>query len=375
MRLGLIIYGSLSTLSGGYLYDRKLVEYLTLQGDQVEIVSLPWQSYLHHLAHNLSPGLFRRLRDATYDLLLQDELNHPSLLWLNRRLRHTVRYPLVSIIHHLRSSELRPPWQNLLYRLVERSYLQSVDGFIFNSQTTRQAVQDSGVKIAQKPSIVAYPAGNQLEPDISENDILDRATGPGPLRLLFLGNLIPRKGLHTLLDALALLPPETCHLNVVGNMQVDTVYAASIRRQVEEHNLGQRVQLYAALSEAELTTQMKLCHLMVVPSTYEGFGIVYLEGMGFGLPAIATTAGAAQEIISHGQDGFLLPPSDPITLAQILAELAQDRQRLASMSLAARRRYLAHPTWEQTAHCIRDFLESIAQQDQKPGFSKKPGFW
>ena len=49
MRIGLIIYGSLDTVSGGYLYDRKLVEFLRGEGDTVEIISLPWRHYAAHL--------------------------------------------------------------------------------------------------------------------------------------------------------------------------------------------------------------------------------------------------------------------------------------------------------------------------------------
>ena len=52
MRIGLVIYGSLDTLSGGYLYDRKLVEYLRAQGDTVEVISLPWRNYAAHLTDN-----------------------------------------------------------------------------------------------------------------------------------------------------------------------------------------------------------------------------------------------------------------------------------------------------------------------------------
>ena len=84
MRIGLLIYGSLETVSGGYLYDRKLVEYLRRRRVEVEIVSLPWVGYGRSLFHNFSPPLYRQLHDAPYDLLLQDELNHPSLFLLNR---------------------------------------------------------------------------------------------------------------------------------------------------------------------------------------------------------------------------------------------------------------------------------------------------
>ena len=53
MHIGLIIYGSLDTLSGGYLYDRKLVEYLRSQGDIVKVIPLPWRNYAAHLTDNL----------------------------------------------------------------------------------------------------------------------------------------------------------------------------------------------------------------------------------------------------------------------------------------------------------------------------------
>ena len=95
MKIGLIIYGRLDTLSGGYLYDRKLVEHLEAAGDEVEIVSLPWEGYGRSLLHNFWFALAEQLRLADFDLLLQDELNHPSLFWLNRRLRGRDALPLL----------------------------------------------------------------------------------------------------------------------------------------------------------------------------------------------------------------------------------------------------------------------------------------
>ena len=147
MHIGLIIYGSLDTLSGGYLYDRKLVEYLRSQGDTVDVISLPWRSYGAHLGDNFHFRLPENL-----DLLIQDELNHPSLVFANRK---KPSYPVVSLVHHLRSSEMRPGWQNALYRFIEKKYLQSVDGFIFNSKTTRNTVQN--LLARGKPSVLAHP--------------------------------------------------------------------------------------------------------------------------------------------------------------------------------------------------------------------------
>lgn len=364
MHFALVIYGSLDSVSGGYLYDRKLVEALKRAGDTVEVVSIPWRDTLRHMGDNFSPGLLEKLASLKADILIQDELNHPSLFWMNDRLRKRRgpgnRYPIISIVHHLRSSERRPAWQNAIARKVERRYLRSVDGFIFNSQTTRRAVQSLvGEGLGDQAGIVAYPAGDRLKPCIDDDEISRRAHQPGPLRLIFLGNLIPRKGLHLLVDALTRVPGEVWKLQAAGSLGVDAVYVRAVRRQAAVSGIQEQVAFSGSRSDAELAEDLRSSHVLVIPSSYEGFGIAYLEGMGFGLPAIASTCGGAGEIITHKQDGYLVDPGDAAGLAGLIQDLAADRGRLLAMSLAARRRFLAHPTWEASMGRAVEFLHGI----------------
>lgn len=219
MRIGLVIYGSLDILTGGFLYDRTLVEHLRNQGDQVEVISLPWRRYPRSLLDNLSGALLRRLRPAAVDLLLQDELVHPSLFHLNYRLRRQVSYPLVAIIHHLRCREDHPPWQNRFYRWVEGRHLRSLDGQVCVSRTLLKDV--ASLQHRPRPQVVAYPGGDRLPGSLSPEEIVQRTKEPGPLRIIFVGNLIPRKGLHTLLAALARLPRESWRLAVAGSLTMD----------------------------------------------------------------------------------------------------------------------------------------------------------
>jgi glycosyltransferase involved in cell wall biosynthesis len=348
MKLGLLIYGSLDTLSGGYLYDRKLVQYLRSQEDTVEIISLPWRNYAAHLTDNIH---FRLPPDL--DLLIQDELNHPSLLSANRR-PHA--YPILSLVHHLRCSEQRPAWQNWFYRILEKRYLQSVDGFIFNSQTTREVV-NMLIK-DRKPYIVAYPPTDRFGQGLNESEIEARAKEQGPLRILFLGNVIHRKGLHTLLEALS-FEQFAFSLDVVGALDSEPEYAQELRTRSEVSGLQSHVFFQGPLDNENLIDQLKSAHVLVVPSSYEGFGIVYLEGMAFGLPAIGTTAGGATEIISNGETGYLIPPDGAVTLAERLSMLARDRELLARLSLNALHRYNHQPSWGETAGQIREFLFSM----------------
>lgn len=343
MKIGLVIYGSLDTLSGGYLYDRKLVDFLRAQGDTVEVISLPWRNYAAHLADNLT---FRLPPD--FDILIQDELNHPSLLAANLG-PHP--YPVVSLVHHLRCSELRPNWQNAFYRLVERQYLRSVDGFIFNSQTTASVV--NGL-VPPKPSVVAYPPTDRFGARVTEEEVIERAVAP-ELRILFLGNVMFRKGLHTLIDAVRGLNSKV-QVDVVGSLNVEPEYAREMQARATPLF---SFFFHGALDAAPLIEKLKAAHVLVVPSSYEGFGIVYLEGMGFGLPAIGTDLGAAREIISDGVDGFIVRAGDAVELTARLKVLAEQRGTLIRMGQAARARFLRQPTWEQTAESIRQFLKGM----------------
>ena len=101
MRIGLIIYGRLDMLTGGWIYDRLLVEYLREQGHQVEVISLKQHHYLRNLADNFSHRLYRLLLDLDCRLLLQDGLIHPSLASLNYRLRREQSRPLITIVHQV----------------------------------------------------------------------------------------------------------------------------------------------------------------------------------------------------------------------------------------------------------------------------------
>ncbi|WP_299235965.1 glycosyltransferase family 4 protein [Natronomonas sp.] len=348
MRVGLTLYGSLGGRSGGFRYDRKLVEGLRRAGDTVDVVELPWRSYPRGLLDNASPRLRSRLR-VDVDVMLQDELAHPSLVGLNR----TLPYPIVSVVHHLRSSE--PRRLTPLYRAVERRYLGTVDGVVCNSRPTRDVVTRLGVDADR--TAVAPPAGDRFDPTIDEETIEHRAR-ERPLRVVFVGNVTPRKGLRTLIAGLADADADA-ELTVVGR-HLDEDYAADARRDVRRNGLADRVRMAGELSDEALSSTLAAGHVLAVPSRYEGFGIVYLEGMSFGLPAIASRAGGAEETVTDGETGVLVDPGDPAAVARAIERFADDPDLLAAMGTAARRRYERHPGWPETTARVRRLLADTA---------------
>jgi len=345
MKVTLVIYGSLATMSGGYLYDRMLVEHLRSCGDQVDVVSLKPARYLGSLVR----APFLQI-STECDVLLQDELCHPSLLWFNRR---THRRPIVSIVHNLRA-DLGGPGR-FLYRFIERRYLGAVDAFVFNSEATRVSVRK--LVVSDRPELVAVPGGDRLG-DMTEAAVEARAIQAGPLRLVFLANVIPGKGLDVLLAALESLPAEDFRLDVVGSCDVEHRYADHVRRKASR--LGSSVQFHGVLDGAALSSILRQGQVLALPSYYEGFGIAYLEGMAHGLVAVGSAVGAVPALVSHGVNGFLIEPGDVQRLRNRLDQLIHDRDLLARMGVSALKKYRLQPAWQTSMERIRHFLVALS---------------
>ena len=371
MRFGLIIYGRLEQNSGGYLYDRKLVEHLRRQGHQVSVISLPPSSYIAHLADNFSTALLSKIKKLKLNLLLQDELNHPSLFLLNEHIKAGFSLPIIAIVHHLRASEEHSALVKPIYRAIETRYLESVDGFIYNSLTTKKAVAE--MLRRAKPGVVAQPGGDRLVPKISTAQVRKRAGQPGPLRVIFIGNLVRRKAPHLLLKAAAALERGTVHLTFAGGAQSEPAYARSLKALAKGHGLDPWVEFCGHLNIKELRARLRASQVLAVPSSYEGFGIAYLEGMGFGLPPIGARAGAAPALIHHGRTGYLIEPGNARQLAEYLNRLHRDRALLARLGGAARQLWSRQPTWKQSMARIGNFLSSYnrAKPRSAPSWRKK----
>lgn len=373
MRVGFVVYGDVETTSGGFLYDRKLIEGLRARGDTVDVIELPWPSYCRGLLDGVVRrfgGLGDEFTSDTepddravdpgegFDVLVQDELAHPTLVALNARLRRAYGCPIVSVVHHLRCSEARPWWKKRGYRPVERCYLRGVDAAICNSSVTEKNV----TALADLPTTIAPPAGDRFDRAIDADAIEERARD-GPLVVCFLGSVTARKGLDTLVRGLSRLPDDRWQLTVVGDLGADPTYARRVRRTISRLGVGDRVSLLGGLSDDALADVLRRSHLLVIPSTHEGFGIAYLEGMGFGLPALATTAGGARDVVTHGETGYLCSPGTVGEIARYVRRLADDRALLAEMGVAARACYERWPTWAESAARVGTFLDRIVAGD------------
>jgi glycosyltransferase involved in cell wall biosynthesis len=141
-------------------------------------------------------------------------------------------------------------------------------------------------------------------------------------------------------------------------LTTDRRYVAQIQKLIQTHALTDQVTLHGSASDAQIHQLYQRCHLYAAPA-FEGFGIAYLEAMSFGLPMLASSTGAAHEIVSYGVNGFLVAPNDRDSLAGHIVQLCTQRTQLQKMSYAARERYDHHPTWQASFAPVLPWLESL----------------
>lgn len=318
MTLALVVPGPLDRRSGGYSYDVDLVAHLEGLGHRVDVWSLgPPPAARDQLARWLSgPGP---------DVVVFDALVHGPLGDVFEHLRPQSRSVWVGLVHHL--AWLDPPhpgWSAGLRRRREARFLATMDARLFNSDDTRRTVHDLG--LAPRPELVCRPpwTPGPLSPGPSDQS-----------RLLFVGNLLPRKNLHGLLRALGRLPAGLgWSLTVAGSPDLDPGYARRCRRLAAP--LGEQVVFEGRVSGPRLDELWTTADLFALPSFHEGWGMAHAEALGRGVVSLAVPRGGVVEVLA---DTALWSEADPGSLARALGRYLTEadlRHDLAARTRARR---------------------------------------
>lgn len=343
-----IAYGPVDRRSGGYLYDNHLISALEERGHSVRLVSQTEGTLIRRILEN-GRALTGKIDVLHPDLIIADELNHPSLFLSMGRIME-IGAPVVAVVHHLTSLENHSVFLRSLFRIMEWFFLRRVDACIFNSEETGESV----IRLLGSSALssrVIYPG--------ADNPIRDARARSGPMRILFVGNIIPRKGLDRLLKALSALNIGTWELDIVGSETTDPKYSRFCRSLAEKPELRRFTRFHGRIDEGALDKLREDCEVLAVPSDHEGFGIVYLEAMRAGMIPVASGDGGAKNLIVNGVSGFLVSPDDPESLETILRELEQDRELRLKIAGNARRRGEDFPDWKTAMNNAVDFLEEV----------------
>lgn len=344
--LTFVLPGPLGTKTGGFIYDRNIIEQLRLSGRQVDAIELPEDFPLPSPdTMTLAEQTLRRLPDGT--TVVVDGLALGALPALAREQGDRLR--LIGLVHHPLAEEsgLKDVLRARL-RASETEALASVRGVIVTSQFTARAMTEYGVPTQQV---------RVVEPG-TEPASLASGSVDGPTELLCVATFTTRKGHSVLIDALARLTDLEWRLTCIGSTTREPGLFARLERQVEAAGLAHRVRLMDELDSHTLDAHYHASDLFVLASYHEGYGMVLAEALARGLPIVSTTAGAVSDTVP-ADAGRLVPPGDAVGLAAALRGLLTDRRELDRLADGARKAGARLPDWRQAAESFQRALGDL----------------
>jgi len=311
------------------------------------------------------PGLIPALTRDRCDIL-HAHINSPMTVDFTAFSSRIVRIPLVITYHAdalpsdiAEKSQLLHRWLGQVYWLSRHIAANIAEHLIVTSPIYRES-SPFLQRYRNKTSVIPPPVNPYyLESSLTTSQAKKSfgVSVDAPL-LLFVGRLVPYKGLRVLLRAFRIVRnhiPSTQLLIVGGGPQL-----ALLKSTVERHGLSQVVHLLGVLPRRRLRDAYSACDVFVLPSRSrsEAFGIVLLEAMAQGKPVVATHVGGIPYVVIDRETGLLVPPFDPVPLAQALIQLLQDPQYRSQLGQAGRKRVQTHFTREP----ITQQLEALYQQ-------------
>ena len=185
------------------------------------------------------------------------------------------------------------------------------------------------------------------------------------ITLLFVGTVMPRKGVTVMIDALnqvvnGMDDPDV-ELVIAGENSLDESYTSQVRQRIRMAGLERRVTMTGFVPADQLPALYASADLLVVPSLEEGFGMTAVEAMAAGTPVVATSVGGLPDVITDGESGVLVPPGDAEALAVGLESLLTDDEFRDRIAESAHER-AAQYDWGQVTGSICETYERISRE-------------
>jgi glycosyltransferase involved in cell wall biosynthesis len=345
-KVAFVTVGDTSRLTGGYLYHARVLAGLREEGIEVEeiIASGASPAEQEEAAHRL--GFL--LDPQRFDAIIVDALARIVCApWLDR---WRATRPVVAMIHELPS--VAAGCRVAQEKEFEERLLRA-DRLIVVSNHGSSVLQSRGVP-AERIHVVSPGFDHLFPPDA---DAEHSAHDDSSVRALCVAQWIPRKAILDLVQAWTASERRGAMLELIGETDPDPAYAASVQAVIADAP-DFSIRVSGPVDDAMLKAAYTAADLFVLPSRYEGYGIVYAEALAHGLPIVACEVGPIPELVGE-EAALLVPPDDAEALSEALDLLLQDSTLRGRMSAAAHHRVEHLPRWENTVAGFRQVLEEM----------------
>jgi glycosyltransferase involved in cell wall biosynthesis len=346
LHVAFAVPGDLDTPTGGYRYDRRIIQELRRLGWHVDVANIGDSFPFPSIAQRATALAILRAVPAGCPIIL-DGLAF-GVLPEASALRS--RTPLIALVHQpLALHSGLDTTQADVFRKSERAALATAAHVVVTSEATARIVIADYDVPARRVSVVR-PGNDPVPSALGSND--------GVVRLLSIGSVVPDKGYDLLIAALVALADMPWRLTIAGDRTRNPTAAAQLDADIETYGLGDRIAVLGAVPTERISELYLASDIFVLASRFEGYGMALAEAIGHGLPVVSTRAGAIPDTVP-AEAGLLVPPEDTIALAKALRHLIDDppeRRRLAANARAAAAQL---PTWQDSARLFASAIETI----------------
>jgi glycosyltransferase involved in cell wall biosynthesis len=241
--------------------------------------------------------------------------------------------------------------------LLERRVIRKSDALVTHTNQHRDTICAEEGYLPSRFSIVTHglPDPGKPAPFAAENT-------DGQIEFLFVGRFEARKGIDVLLSAIpsVIAAYPQVHFTLAGDRGDGVAWEAFERNYPAL--AGSRVLSLGRVSAEMLTSLYRRCAVLVAPSRYESFGLIYAEAMSHGKPAIGCRSGGTPEVVTDGVTGLLAEPGNVASLETCLHRLAADADLRCSMGEAARADFLQRFSAQQLAEATVTLYQQVAKR-------------
>jgi glycosyltransferase involved in cell wall biosynthesis len=225
--------------------------------------------------------------------------------------------------------------------------LTAADAVVANSDITRRGIEAltgplSGLRVIHPGADVpAHPTQRHEQPT-----------------LVTVAHLEAHKNQQAVIRALAAL--EDRHAGVRYVLIGKGPDRTALEKLAASLGVGDRVSFLGALPHDAAMVELARCHVHVMPSLHDAFGVAHIEAMAAGVPSIGGTGTGAEDVARAGEGMLLVPPGDPAELVRAIDGLLSDERERARLGDAARKTVTERFSWErngaETAALYRELI-------------------
>lgn len=350
--IALVLPGDPLTASGGYEYDRRMMEGLHNLGWITQVVTLD-SSFPFPTADALIDAERKLAALSAHSLVMLDGLALGAMPDVVHA--HRDRLRMVGLVHHPLAAEtgLSPALVSRLFQS-ERRALQAMRFIVVTSPATRRALAAYGVD----PDCIAVAEPGVDHPERTSFPVksCDAST---PVRMLCVATITPRKGHEMLFNALSGVEHLSWTLTCVGSLERSPATVRALNMRIDAAGWNDRITLTGELDEAALQQQFRAADLFVLATHFEGYGMAVAQALSHGLPVVSARTGAIADLVPSAA-GLLIEPGDEAALRAALSSVLSDpdsRRRLADGARAAGDKL---SSWNVAGQRLSEVLSCVA---------------